>query len=194
MSLAKMEKLETSYRTADGYCRGCNQLPDDFIETDHVGHMEWCWLLPVLAADKAEIERLRPAMRFVELLEPDEADRAEILSDPEFWAADYAHAMKTLENVESLHEQARSEKERADSLETRLAELQKLATSADYLKAELAAREENQKLREALTWLTELVDHEHFAADPRLKTARALIAPQSYVVDLGAALDARSKP
>ncbi len=63
------------------------------------------------------IEELEAAMRFVELLEPDASERAEILADPQFWATDYAHALNKLAEVMDLDQRAKKAEAHIEELE-----------------------------------------------------------------------------
>jgi len=62
------------------------------------------------AALRAQVEELTRErdrmMAFLLLLEPDDADREEILADPNFWASDYRNAMDQLAAVMEYLERA----------------------------------------------------------------------------------------
>jgi chromosome segregation ATPase len=78
----------------------------------------------LLVADHDRLTReVGRLTRFINLLEPDDADRAEILNNPEFWATDFRHAMSKLAEVMTLYERTNSAEAEVERLRARIKEL-----------------------------------------------------------------------
>ena len=113
---------------ADGECDcpedGCPD-PDEGCDC-YLGAMRDCResILALLSSH----DRLT---RFMALLEPDPADREAVLNDPEYWSADYRHAMSQLESVEAIETRANKLADENDRLTREVERLRGLIVATD---------------------------------------------------------------